>query len=70
MAPGCERLDMDGEGDVDGDDWGLFVAAWTEPGSPGSTPPPVPDGSGGTLPIEVEALTPDGSHLSIAWDDQ
>jgi hypothetical protein len=36
----------------------------------GSVPPPIPDGAGATSPILADRLTPDGSQISIAWDDQ
>ncbi len=38
--------------------------------APASSPPPVPDGSGGTSPILVDRVLPDGSQLSVAWDEQ
>jgi subtilisin-like proprotein convertase family protein len=38
--------------------------------APGSSPPPVPDGSGASSPIVVDRLLPDGSQLSVTWDDQ
>jgi len=37
---------------------------------PSTTPPPVPDGSGGGSPMLADQVTPDGSEISIAWDDQ
>ena len=30
VDPGCERLDMDGDGDVSCDDWPLFTQVWTD----------------------------------------
>jgi len=36
----------------------------------GSSPPPIPDGSGATSPILIDRLVPDGSQISVAWDDQ
>ena len=32
------------------------------------SPPPVPDGSGNTLPMTVEMLDADGTILSLSWD--
>jgi|GEM_PF-2183129 len=29
VAPGCERLDMEGDEDIDCDDWLPFAQAWT-----------------------------------------
>jgi len=36
----------------------------------GSSPPPVPDGSGATSPMLADRLLPDGSQISVTWDDQ
>jgi uncharacterized repeat protein (TIGR01451 family) len=38
--------------------------------APSSSPPPVPDGSGGSSAMLADRLTPDGSEISVAWDDQ
>jgi hypothetical protein len=38
--------------------------------APGSSPPPVPDGSGAGSPMRADRLTLDGSEISITWDDQ
>jgi uncharacterized repeat protein (TIGR01451 family) len=38
--------------------------------APSTTPPPVPDGVGGGTPMRVDRVTPDGSEISITWDDQ
>ncbi len=48
--PGCAWADMDFDGDTDCDDWGLFLAAWTDPADPPGMPqcaiPPDFDGDG------------------------
>jgi subtilisin-like proprotein convertase family protein/V8-like Glu-specific endopeptidase len=38
--------------------------------APGSSPPPIPDGSGTSQPVRVDRLTPDGGQLSVTWDNQ
>jgi uncharacterized repeat protein (TIGR01451 family) len=38
--------------------------------TPSTTPPPIPDGSGAGSPMLADRATPDGSQISIAWDDQ
>jgi len=37
---------------------------------PITTPPPIPDGSAGGSPMLADRATPDGSEISIVWDDQ
>jgi uncharacterized repeat protein (TIGR01451 family) len=38
--------------------------------APSTTPPPVPDGSGASSAMQADRLTPDGSEISVTWDDQ
>ena len=38
--------------------------------APSTTPPPVPDGSSGGTPMRADRMTPDGTELSVTWDDQ
>jgi hypothetical protein len=38
--------------------------------APSASAPPVPDGSGATSPLMADRLVPDGSEISIGWDDQ
>ncbi len=38
--------------------------------APGSSVPPVPDGSGASQPVLVDRLAADGSQLSVTWDSQ
>jgi hypothetical protein len=38
--------------------------------APSTSPPPVPDGSGAGSPMLADRATPDGSEISITWDDQ
>jgi len=46
-GPGCRWADMDGDTDVDCDDFDLFADAWTAPGGP---PPLIPCVAGGGIP--------------------
>jgi len=38
--------------------------------APGSSPPPISDGSAGGSPMLADRVTPDGSEISVAWDDR
>jgi uncharacterized repeat protein (TIGR01451 family) len=38
--------------------------------APATTPSPVPDGTTGTAAMLAERLAPDGSEISVTWDDQ
>jgi subtilisin-like proprotein convertase family protein/V8-like Glu-specific endopeptidase len=38
--------------------------------APTAVPSPVPDGSTGTSPLRADRVVPDGSQISLAWDDQ
>ncbi|MCP3978088.1 MAG: hypothetical protein GY716_01985 [bacterium] len=63
-------------------EWTWFVdnvrVTFTAPGecnmetcsASGSAPPPIPDGSGGSLPLTVGKPELDGSRLDLSWDDQ
>jgi len=37
--------------------------------TPGGSPPPIPDGSGGAQPLLVSLGVPDGSQLILDWDE-
>jgi hypothetical protein len=37
--------------------------------APGAAPPPVPDGAGGGMPMRADRITPDGSEISLNWDN-
>jgi len=37
--------------------------------APVAPPPPVPDGTGGGTPLRADRIDPDGSEISLDWDD-